>query len=298
MELNQLKTFITIAKVGSFTKAAEVLDYAQSSVSGQIRALEEELETRLFERLGREVDLTEDGRRLLDYAEQLLRLAEETRTTVSGHSVPKGTLTIGAPETICIFRLPSLLQEYRRRYPNVKLILKQGSCRDIYIWLQKNLIDLAFLLDTPIDIPVFITEQLMHEKMTVIANANHRLLKKVSVDSIDLAGEDLILIEEDGCCYRSPFEAQLVESGIQLGSVQEFGSVELIKRCVASGLGISILPQIAVEREIASGELVDLHWQTQDFNIYTQMLYRRDKWLSPALSAMIQLARDQSGKWS
>lgn len=291
MELNQLKTFITIAKVGSFTKAAEVLDYAQSSVSGQIRSLEEELETRLFERLGREVALTEDGRRLLDYAEQLLKLAEETRESVSGHSMPKGTLTIGAPETICIFRLPSLLQEYRRRYPNVKLILKQGSCRDIYAWLQKNLIDLAFLLDTPIDMPVFITESLIHERMTVIGNVNHPLLVNGSVESFNFTGEDLILIEEDGCCYRSPFETKIAESGVQLGSVQEFGSVELIKKCVASGLGISILPQIAVEKEIENEELADLHWQAEDFNIYTQMLYRKDKWISPALAAMIELAR-------
>ncbi|HEX2952718.1 MAG TPA: LysR family transcriptional regulator [Bacillota bacterium] len=297
MELNQLKTFITIAKAGSFTKAAEVLDYAQSSVSGQIKALEDEFETRLFERLGREVTLTEDGRRLLDHAEQLLKLAEETRESVSSRSVPKGTLVIGAPESICIFRLPPLLQEYRKRYPNVKLVLKQGSCGDTYSWLQKNLIDLAFLLDTPIDISAFVIRPLTKEPTTVIASVNHPLLAKGTVESRDFAGEDLILIEEDGC-YRRAFENQLAESGVQPGSVQEFGSVELIKKCVASGLGISILPQIAVKKEIADGELADLHWRAQDFNIYTQMLYRKDKWLSPALSAMIELAKEQNGKLS
>jgi Transcriptional regulator len=99
MELQQLKTFTTIAKLGSFTKTAELLDYAQSSISAQIRSLEDELGTKLFERLGREVCLTEEGKRLLIYSEQLSKLAEEAKASLMDNNIPQGTLTIEAPES-------------------------------------------------------------------------------------------------------------------------------------------------------------------------------------------------------
>lgn len=292
MELHQLKTFVTIVKVGNFTRTAELLKFAQSSVSAQVKALEDELETKLFERLGREVSLTEDGKRLLVYAEQILKLAEEAKDLITGSSAPKGTLTIGAPESLCVFRLPPLLQEYRRRFPKVKLILKLGNCCDIYNWVGKNLIDIAFLLDTPISANNLIAECLIHEPITLFSGSSHPLTGKDSCEPRDIKGENLIFIEEEGCCYRMIFETQLAKAGIQPESVLELGSVESIKKCVASGLGIAVLPRMAIEKELTSGELTDLHWNNPDFNIYTQMVYHKDKWLSPALSALMQLARE------
>ncbi|KXG73929.1 LysR family transcriptional regulator [Thermotalea metallivorans] len=291
MELQQLKTFITIAKVSSFTKAAELLDYAQSSVSGQIRALEEEFEVRLFERLGRAVCLTEEGKRLLVYAEQLLKLAEETKDSVTGSTQPRGTLIIGAPESLSVFRLPELLKEYRSRFPNVKLVLKLGSCRDILSWLKKSIIDIAFLMDTPLDVPSLVSKCLCQEQIVLIAGNDHFMTNKNTIELKDLEGEDLILVEEDGCCYRMIFESLMAEAGVYPSSIQEFGSVEMIKKCVISGLGVSILPLISVEKEIRDGQLKEISWSSPDFNIHTQILYCRNKWLSPALSAMIELSK-------
>lgn len=292
MELQQLKTFVTIAKVGSFTKAAGLLDYAQSSVSAQVHSLEEELETKLFERMGREVCLTESGERLLVYAEQLLKLAEEAKESITGTTVPKGTLTIGAPESLCIFRLPAVLQEYRRRFPKVKLILKLGICTDIYSWLQKNIIDIGFVLNTPVNTSDFITENLSHESLTLVAANDHHLTHKKYCEPQDIQGENLILIAEKECCYRMIFESQLAEAGVQPGSVLELGSVETTKKCVISGLGISMLPRMTVEQELTTGQLVNLYWNGPDFNIHSQMIHHKDKWLSPSLSAIKQLARE------
>ncbi len=292
MEFQHLKTFVTIARVGSFTKAAEELDYAQSSISAQMKALEEELETKLFERLGGEISLTEDGKRLLINAEQLLRLAEATKESITGTSIPKGALTIGAPESLCVFRLPALLQKYRQRFPKVKLILKLGSCKDIYGWVRKNLIDVAFLLDTPVSDEDLISRSLTKETMVLIAWKGHPLARKNHCEAQDIQEESLILMEENGCCYRVIFEAQLAAAGVKLESILEFGSIEAIKKCVASGLGISILPRIAVEQELTSGLLADLHWNCLHDNIHTQMIYHKDKWISPALAAFMQLAEE------
>lgn len=291
MELQQLKTFITIAKVGSFTKAAELLDYAQSSVSGQIRALEEAFEVRLFERLGREVCLTEEGKRLLIYAEQLLKLAEETKESVTGSTQPRGTLIIGAPESVSVFRLPELLKEYRSQFPDVKLVLKLGSCRDVLGWLKKNIIDIAFLMDTPLNDTSLVSKCLCQEKLVLIAGNSHVVVNKNTIELKDLEGEDLILVEEDGCCYRTIFESLMAQASVYPSSIQEFGSVETIKKCVISGLGISLLPLISVDQEIKNGQLKELLWSSPDFNIHTQILYRRSKWISPALSRIIELSK-------
>ncbi|HBE76421.1 MAG TPA: LysR family transcriptional regulator [Firmicutes bacterium] len=292
MELQQLKTFMAVAEVNSFTKAAQLLDYAQSSISAQVRSLEDELGIKLFERIGRGICPTQEGKRLLIYAKQLIDLAAEAKESLMGDNLPQGTLTIGAPESLSIFKLPALLQAYKESYPKVKLILKLGKCCDIYGWIRDNTVDIGFMLSPPISAGDINMEKLSHEVMTLVASRSHPLANKGTCAPENLMGEDLIQIEEPDCCYRLIFEAQLREAGIQPGSVFEFGSVETTKKCVMSGLGISMLPQMTVEQEIAAGQLEDLGWTGSDFNIYTQMIYHKGKWLSPALTALIQLSRE------
>src|SRR5690242_2052558 len=108
MEIRQLNTFTAIAKMGSFTQAAEMLGYAQSSVTTQIQLLESELETKLFERMGKSITLTSEGTRLLPYAQKILKLSEEAKSVIGNSDVPKGALTVGAPESLCVMRLPGI----------------------------------------------------------------------------------------------------------------------------------------------------------------------------------------------
>src|SRR5262245_28513989 len=121
MELRQLTTFRTLARTRSFTRTAAELDYVQSNVSAQIRALEGELGVRLFDRLGRRVVLTEAGHRLLDYAERVLTLVDEARAVVGEDDEVAGTITVGAPESLCTYRLPPVLREVRARHPRLRV---------------------------------------------------------------------------------------------------------------------------------------------------------------------------------
>lgn len=291
MELRQLKAFSTVARMRSFTRAAELLDYAQSSITAQVRALEDELDTKLFERLGRQIALTQDGERLLIYAEQILKLSSEAKEVVSGSATPKGTLSIGAPESLCVYRLAALLQEYRKRYPDVEIILKLGTCADFHRWLKTNAIDVAFFLDREMAASELVSETLLSEPMVVVAGVDHPLIEKGSIAPADMNGEFLIQTES-GCSYRTALESILAAAGVRPGSVLEFGSVEAIKKCVISGLGISLLPRVAVESEMAGGRLKDLHWSGPDFHMTTQITYHKDKWISPAMNALINLTRE------
>jgi len=291
MELRQLKAFCTVARELSFTRAAEILDYTQSSVTTQIQSLEEKLETRLFERMGKKIALTGEGKRFLFYAEQIIKLSSEAKEMVSGSAYPKGTITIGAPESLCVYRLPDVLQEYRRRCPGVEIVIKINICADFPGWLKNNAVDVIFLICRPLSLPGYICDTLLPEPMVVAAGPDHPLAKKDHIHPPDLQGESMILTES-GMGYRAVFEEILSKAGVRPGSILEFGSVEAIKRCVISGLGITVLPRVTLEAELADGQLVDLNWKGPDFNIVTQLTFHKDKWITPALKTFLDLSRE------
>ncbi|WP_378956229.1 LysR family transcriptional regulator [Pelosinus sp. sgz500959] len=291
MEFRQLQAFCTVANTLSFTRAANMLGYAQSSITNQIQLLENELDTKLFERLGKSIALTTEGECFLTYAKQILHLSLEGKEAVSGSTSPKGSITIGAPESLCVLRLPLLLQEYRKRYPHVKISLKTGTCSEFDYWLRTHLIDIAFFLQPEASHPELITHTLFRDPMVIAASADHPLITKGSIQPTDLHGETLIL-SESGCSYRVILENMLATAGVYPASILEFSSVSAMKQCAISGLGITLLPQLAVTAEIATGQLVNLNWVGPDFNISAQVAYHKDKWLSPALAAFFKLTTE------
>lgn len=213
MEHRQLKSFITVARCGSFTRAAELLDYAQSSVTAQVQSLEAELGTRLFERLGRRVVLTGDGEKLIKYADQIIKLFAEAREVISGSRV-SGTLSIGAPESLCVYRLPDLLQEYRSLYPEVGIVIKSGGCPDFIRWLKEGAVDVAFFIHREMDLADLVMKTVVPEPMAVLAGAGHPLSGKGVISTRHLEGQNLILCEA-GCSYRTALEAMLEAEGVQ-----------------------------------------------------------------------------------
>jgi DNA-binding transcriptional LysR family regulator len=292
MNLQQLATFRMIASTGSFSRAAAALDYAQSTVTVHIQALESDLGTPLFDRLGRHVELTDAGHRLLAYSERLLDLAEETRLAVRGEPEVSGTLTIGAPETVCTYRLPRILRHYRSSAPGVRLIFRPLPLGGLVSGVKDGSVDVSFVLERPVKSSSLIVEPIVRERLVVVAAVDHPLAQIDRVSPTDLEGE-LLLLTEQGCGYRRMFERVLREAGVFPGSNLEFNSVEAIKQLVIADVGIAILPGVAVTRELADGELAVLNWVGQELVVYTQMVWHRDKWVSPAMQAFIDLVRSQ-----
>ncbi|MEM7117807.1 MAG: LysR family transcriptional regulator [Chloroflexota bacterium] len=295
MELRQLTTFQMVARTLSFSQTAVSLNYAQSTVSAQIQTLESELGVTLFDRLGRKVVLTEAGRQLLDYADKMLALAGEAQTAVSNTDTPSGTLTISAPETLCTYRLPPLLQQYRTRYPDVQLIFQPKPSHDWERPLSDGSLDLMFVMDQPLKTAVLTIEALIVEPLLLLASPAHPLGQLDQVYYHDLLDRAFVLTEPS-CGYRRLFERRLADVGIQPAQRMAFHSVEAIKQCVIAGLGATLLPEVAVQREVASGKLVVLPWEERPFEVVTQMIWHKKKWQSPALQAFLQMARECIGE--
>ncbi|WP_199617020.1 LysR family transcriptional regulator [Paenibacillus alkalitolerans] len=289
MELKQLKTFRAVAAELSFTRAAEVLSYAQSSVTAQIQDLEQQLGVPLFDRLGKRVTLTEAGKRLLYYSEKMLQLEAEARSVVPGNDEPSGTLRIGAPESLFTYRLPPILREFRTRCPKVELDFQRGQvCSELRRAVMQGSLDVALLLDEPFQSDTLNIEHLLKERLCVIAEPNHPLTELETVFSDDLAGEVLILTET-GCSYRLLFEQQLHAAEVRPGVKLEFTSVEAIKQNVMAGIGIAVLPEMAVRTEIESGRMAALRWAGDELSVVTQLAWHKDKWISPALRIFMEI---------
>jgi DNA-binding transcriptional LysR family regulator len=297
MELRQLQTFRLIAQTLSFTRTAETLNYAQSSVSSQIQELETEFGTALFERLGRKVALTDSGTRLLQYADKILALAEDAHSAVANQAEPMGTLTITAPETLCTYRLPAVLDRFRQQFPRVQLIFRPLD--NLFAsWerqLMEGIADAALILSEPMQAPKFVLESLLSERILVVAHPAHPLAQCHTVDhTVELAAlrSETMLLTEAGCGYRVIFDRALQQAGVRLNTVMEFHSVEAIKQCTMSGLGVAVLPEIAVRSEIDQGRLAIVPCAGQPITMLTVLAWHKDKWLSPALRAFLQVTRE------
>jgi DNA-binding transcriptional LysR family regulator len=290
VELRQLETFRAVAAQLSFTRAAAALDYAQSSVTAQIQALESELGVTLFDRLGRRVVLTEPGQRLLEYAERLLTLAEEARTAVADGAEPAGTLTVGAPETVLTYRLPRVLQRFRSRFSRVRLVFRPTPNAELQRSLSDGTIDVGFGLGEPQRPHGLAAEHLFAESLVVVAWPEHPLSEAMAVQPGDLQGETLLLTRP-GCGYRALFTATLTGCGVQPAGTLDFGSVEAIKQCVGAGLGIAALPKTAVSTELADRRLAGLAWAGPPLEVSTQMLWHPARAGGAALRAFLEIAR-------
>ena len=298
MEFRQIETFRAVAQARSFTKAAVATHYTQSTVSAQIKSLEESLGVALFDRLGREVSLTAAGRDFYSYAEKLLALADEARESVAGQGEPSGLLSLSAPESLCTYRLPEVLNLFNEQYPTVQIMIAQEyDLPSLEGQIEAGKVDLAFLIADPYHSPALHVESLVREEMVVVAKPGHRLVRRRAVETAELGQETVLFTETDSdriCCYGTLFRGELRAAGAFPQHYLEFHSIEAIKKCAMSGVGIALLPAIAVQQELARKELAAIRWR-QEMDISTQMAWHKDKWLSPAISAFTALARQTLG---
>jgi DNA-binding transcriptional LysR family regulator len=197
MEFRQLKTFRVVADLLSFTRAAEQLYMAQSSVSAQIRGLEQELEVKLFDRIGRRVLLTDAGSKLYDYARRIEGMTEEIRSEVAGESYMRGSLTVRVPETLAAVYMPTIVERFYREHPQVALNFINCTDRQLREELNSGRIDLAFLIIDAVNFGEVNVRLLKSEPLALVSGPLHPLARKKRVQLHDLDSQTLLLPKTD-----------------------------------------------------------------------------------------------------
>ena len=288
MDFKRLRTFRSAARTLSFSESAQELGYVQSAVTSQIKSLEEELDQRLFDRNARGVTLTPAGERLLTYANKLFALRSEALASLPNCTALSGTLDIAGYETIITYRLPSILNQFMREYPKVRVSIHPLPVKVLKKHLIDSDIDVAFILEEPFDIPGIACREIRKERVVVIAAPDHPLAQKSAVTADDLVGETLLLTEP-GCHYRNLFERALIRAGAYDGPRLEFSSIEAIKSCVKLGTGVAAISEVSVQCELAKGSLVELPWTDTSLSVSLNVAWSQHKQPTPALQTFLDM---------
>ncbi|TMV43452.1 LysR family transcriptional regulator [Paenibacillus mesophilus] len=291
MDLTLMRTFRETARLMNITRAADELGYAQSSVTAQIRKLEEHYGVPLFERSGRGIRLTPGGRQLLEFAGRFLDLAEESMQAVSAETA--GSLTVGTIESMAAFYLPPYVREMKKKFPQTGLLLQTGNEAELLHGVRTGEYDAGILLERQKSSdPELVRLVLKEEPLLLVARPDHPLASTESVRPADFASHAWVAPERS-CSYRNMLVELLHEHGVRPQLSCELGSVEAIKRCVLHGLGLSLLPECAVAAEVRDGRLIALPFSHPQLRIYAQLVYPAGRWVSRTLAAFIAMLQQE-----
>jgi DNA-binding transcriptional LysR family regulator len=291
MEIRNLVTFGRVNKLKSFSKAALELGYSQSAVTMQIKQLESELNVRLFDRVGKTVEMTNEGRRFLKYAEEIIAASLNAVAELTSGTAPAGELRIGILESVCTSYLPQILSRYHTLFPQVSTIISIGTFDELSVQLNANAIDILWTFDEPVEMPEWIKTFSYDSDIDVVCSPKHRLASHEGAVLADIASETFIFTEKN-CSYRRLFEDHLRHSGYKPTIFLEIGNTDIIKKFVEAELGLTILPSFTLKEELSAGKLTVIHLSDYRLQMQGQLFYHKSKWLSPALQAFIGLVKE------
>lgn len=286
MDLRSLNTFIQVAEVGSFTRAAEKLGYSQPTVSLQIKQLEKDLSMRLFDRVGHTVSLTNEGREALVYAQQICRLAEEMQQEQNPGTVPCGVIRMAMADSLFHPVIVEGFSGFRQAYPQIRLKVTTAGTDEMFRLLDHNEVDIVCTLDSHIYDASYVIAHEERVDVHFICAASHPLAKADHVTVRDIIHEPFLLTEK-GMSYRRLLDQYMASHNLEIRPVLEIGGADAICRLVAEGMGLSFLPDYVTKRAVEKGTIVRL--QVEDFSVelWKQLLYHRDKWMAPHIRAAI-----------
>jgi DNA-binding transcriptional LysR family regulator len=279
MDDHKLKVFCIVAETKSFSKASEIIRLTQPAVSLQIQALEETYGTKLFNRSGCVITLTPPGEMLYKYAKEISSLyaaAEKEIGTVTG--LVKGVISVGASSTIGNYVIPSVVADFRRKYPKVGVHIHVGNTKSVIEFLNAGSVDIG-LVEGEVNKQKLIIEKLIPDEMVFVMSPYHHLAKKSTISVMELSKEPIIFREE-GSGSRQVIEKYLSKHGITQQNLKIsliMGSTESIKNAVEEGLGTSILSRWAVRKEVRQGSLKTAVFKEEKFLRDFSLVFRKSK---------------------
>ena len=290
MEIRNLRTFQQVAERNSFTAAANALGYSQSTVSFQIKQLEDELSCLLFERINHTVALTEQGRELLEYAQKVLRLTDEFKQSMIETDTPEGFIHIVTPDSICEAMMTTNYLDFSKHYPKINLKFSTADTVDMFRMLDRNEADIILTLDSHVYSREYVIAKEERVQMYFVTGSSSPFAKKQGLSMRDLLSEPFVLTER-GIGYRRVLDEALAKMSLEINPVLEIGRTDIITQVLSNGIGISFLPEFVVKEGVESGALVILDVEDVKVDVWKQLIYHRNKWMSHSLRSFIEYTK-------
>ncbi len=280
MNLHHLRVFLSVARCRSYSRAAEELFVSQPTVSLLVKKLEEELGTDLFDRLGKQIHLTEAGEILFTYARKIFTLVEEAQSALAELSnLHKGRLTLGASTTPGIYLLPGVLGSFKKAFPQASITLEISNTQKVVAAVLNNQLDLGVVGEEFAVQPELHIQHLLKDELVLITAPAHPLAKTKKARPGNLAKE-VFIIREQGSSTRRIMELALRQANLTPQSLMEFNSAEAVKQAVAANLGISFVSKHAITAELKAGFLCAVEIPGFRLERDINLIYHKDKRLS------------------
>ena len=291
MELRNLITFIHVAELGSFTKAAEQLGYSQSTVSFQIKQLEDELGCLLFERINHTINLTERGHQLVSYAHQIRALTEDFKESQEKEEALSGHIHVVTPDSVCEEMINAHYIDFHKNYPSISVRFTTGDSSVMLKMLDHNEADVIITLDQRLYNKDYVIAKEQPLSMHFVARRDSKFAGKKNLSVKDIIHEPFILTEY-GQGYRRVFDRELAKKSLEINPVLEIGRTDMITSMLAAGDMISYLPDFVTKPLVDAGVLCYLDVRDLNIEIWKQLIYHKNKWMSKSLKAFIDYVKE------
>lgn len=290
MEIRNLNAFLKVAALQNFTQASRELGYSQSNVSTQIQQLEQEVGAPLFNRIGRRISLTQYGEELLPYAQQIVSVALQMENFLKSEEALGGIVKIGFVESLFSLLPEEVFIQYQERFPHVKIELTVDGTQMLKEHLQQGILDMACLIDAPLDETQWQCWYKADVPITVICNPNHFLAHKKKVRLQDLSEQKFVLMEESAP-YNIQFQQLLDSNRITLQPVLRLQSSDKACRLVEKSDFLSVLPYYAVETSAQEGRVKILKITGVEPKQSVQIVLHKSKVIIPQIEGMMEAIR-------
>ena len=291
MELRNLITFTHVAELGSFTKAADQLGYSQSTISFQIKQLEKELGCLLFERINHTVTLTKRGHELVSYAHQVRALTDEFKESLAAAEKLTGHIHIVTPDSVCDDMIHSHYIDFHNKYPGISVKFTTADTSVMFDMLDHNEADLIITLDNHSYNKDYVIAKEEPLSMHFVASSGSRFAEVKGLSIRDIVHEPFILTEY-GQGYRRVFDKELAKKSLEITPVLEIGRTDIITTTVAQSNMISYLPDFVSKPLVEEGALCYLDVCDMNLDIWKQLIYHKNQWLSKSLKTVIDYIKE------
>ena len=291
MTLNQLKYFVAVAEYRSFTKAAELLGYSQSTISFQIKQLEDELNCLLFERINHTITLTERGHELVTYAHRVRELTENFKESLTSKEECRGNIHIVTPDSVCEEMIYSRYTDFHSKYPGLSIKFTTADTTVMFDMLDRNEADAIITLDSHSYRKDYVIAKEEPLSMNFVTGKNSKFAGRKNLKIKDIINEAFVLTE-CGQGYRRVFDKELAKQSLEITPVLEIGRTDIITHILTKTDMISFLPDFVTREFVEKGELCYLNVTDLKVDIWKQLIFHKNKWMSKSLKTVINYIKE------